>query len=57
MGICHLLAQDKLNEIVELHLLVCLGTRIGKGLTIGFVPLLMSFPLAEVGSTVLISEE
>ena len=50
--IAHLHEEYVLHEIVEGHVPVSLGARVGESLAVGFVPCLVVRPLCEVGRTV-----
>ena len=52
----HLLVQDKLHEVEELHVLVCLGFWVGQILALSLIPDIMVWPLREVGSAILVTQ-
>ena len=56
VSLLHLLVQDKLHEVEELHVLVCLGFWVGQILALSLIPDIMVWPLREVGGAILVTQ-
>ena len=57
VNVLHLRLQHKLHVVVEGNLLICFRAGIGECLAIGLIPSLVAFPLREINSACLVTQQ